>query len=241
MTRYHADAYFGPRVRTCSRNAIQPLHQLRLHVRRLLPRQRTLWGVGRIRRHSAAIERYGSSEYESLLGMGRGRTSIRRGCGRNGHRSFGNLRPRGRAPFETPYRAICTIHSLAPDFGIAACRLAVEECVDTGVSAPRATARHATSPWKPPAAASSSWSCSSAWIARARSAYQLTCHRSVTFWSKVNSPGLPARHFPLTLLFVHDVPVSEWATIRTPCRTWLACCSWSTIRFPSISFWRIGT
>ena len=91
MTRYHADAYFGPRVRTCSRNAIQPLHQLRLHVRRLLPRQRTLWGVGRIRRHSAAIERYGSSEYESLLGMGRGRSSIRRRCGRKGHTSFGNL------------------------------------------------------------------------------------------------------------------------------------------------------
>ena len=54
-------------------------------------------GVGRIRRHSAAIERYGSSEYESLLGRGRGRTSIRRRCERRGHRSFGNLRPRGRS------------------------------------------------------------------------------------------------------------------------------------------------
>ena len=159
-------------------------------------------GVERIQGRSAAIKRHDSSESD-IVGRARGRSSIRWECGRNGHRSFGNLRPRGRAPSETPYRANGTVHSLASDFGIAAaCRPAVEECVGTGVSAQRASARHATSPWKPPAAASSSWSCSSAWIARARSAYLLTCHRSVTFWGKVNSPGLPARHFPLT--FMHN-------------------------------------
>ena len=29
------------------------------------------------------------------------------------------MRARGRAPFETPYRAICTIHFLGPDLGVA--------------------------------------------------------------------------------------------------------------------------
>ena len=38
-----------------------------------------------------------------------------------------------RAPSETPYRATGPIHFLAQCFG-AACRLAVEEIVDTGVS-----------------------------------------------------------------------------------------------------------
>ena len=54
------------------------------------------------------------------------------GFRRKGHRSFRIFGPRGWAPSETPCRAAGTIHFLAPDFG--ACRLAVEECVDTGVS-----------------------------------------------------------------------------------------------------------
>src|ERR1019366_7880467 len=92
-------------------------------------------GVERIRRHSAAIERYGSSEYESLLGRARGRSCDLSGFRRKGHRSYGNFRPRGRAPSETPYRATGTIHFFAPDFAAAAARgLVVEEFVDTGVS-----------------------------------------------------------------------------------------------------------
>ena len=92
-------------------------------------------GAERIQGRSAAIDRYGSSEYESLLGRGRGRPSIRLRCERNRHRSFGNLRPRGRAPSETPHRATGPIHFFAPDFAAAAARgLVVEEFVDTGVS-----------------------------------------------------------------------------------------------------------
>src|SRR5664280_298125 len=53
-------------------------------------------GVGRIQRLSATIEHYCSSEYESL-GKGKGRSFCLRGLRRNGRRSFGDLRPRGRS------------------------------------------------------------------------------------------------------------------------------------------------
>src|ERR1019366_4888931 len=58
-------------------------------------------GLERIQRR-AAIEIYASSEYESLLARGRGRSAIRFGRGRKGRGSFGNLGARGRAPTESP-------------------------------------------------------------------------------------------------------------------------------------------
>src|ERR1035441_6390607 len=113
------------------------------------------------------IECYGIREYKSFLERARGRSSDLGGFRRNGYRSFGVLGPRGTAPSETPYRATGPIHFLAPDFAAAAARrLVVEESVNTGVSAPRATARRATGSRKPPAA-SSIWAWCSAWTAGA--------------------------------------------------------------------------
>src|ERR1035441_2728551 len=66
------------------------------------------------------IECYGIREYKSFLERARGRSSDLSGFRRNGHRSYGNFRPRGMAPSETPYRATGTIHFLAPSFGVAA-------------------------------------------------------------------------------------------------------------------------
>src|ERR1017187_2192762 len=59
-------------------------------------------GVERIQRYHAAINLDGGSESDTEGGA-RGRSSIRWECGRNGHRSFRILWPRGRAPSETPY------------------------------------------------------------------------------------------------------------------------------------------
>src|ERR1019366_810576 len=80
LTWYPTTAHFHPRVRDLLL-ADSPATSLSPPAGRTLPRQRPLWVLERMRRHRAAIELYGSSEYESLLGRARGRTSIRRGCG----------------------------------------------------------------------------------------------------------------------------------------------------------------
>src|ERR1035441_5029030 len=55
-----------PLSATCPKPIARPANgPTRPLVRRPLPGQRPLWVLERMRRHSAAIERYGSSEYES--------------------------------------------------------------------------------------------------------------------------------------------------------------------------------
>ena len=105
LTWYPTNAHFPPRVRTYSRNGIQPLPQPALGS--VLPcRVSVRCGCGKApRAQQRPIERYGNIEYEPLLGSARGRSSIRYGCGRKGHRSFGNYRPRGKSKEPlVPYR-----------------------------------------------------------------------------------------------------------------------------------------
>ena len=104
---------------------------------------------------------------ESLWGRARGRSSDLSGFGRNGHRSFGDLRPRGRAPSETPYHATGTIHFLLyasaspPPAGLPS----RENSAIPASPAPSRPARRAPSCWKPPGCARSIWCWCSAWIA----------------------------------------------------------------------------
>src|ERR1035441_9473167 len=134
-TWYPTDAYFQPRVRTSSRRCLPLIDPPRAVVPcRVSVRCRCGKDVRALQR---PIECYGIREYKSFLERARGRSSDLSGFRRNGHRSYGNFRPRGRAPSETPYRATGTIHFFAPDFAAAAARgLVVEEFVDTG-SRPR--------------------------------------------------------------------------------------------------------
>jgi hypothetical protein len=117
-TWYPTDAYFQPRVRTSSRRCLPLIDPPRAVVPcRVSVRCRCGKDVRALQR---PIECYGIREYKSFLERARGRSSDLSGFRRNGHRSYGNFRPRGRAPSETPYRATGTIHFLAPSFGVAA-------------------------------------------------------------------------------------------------------------------------
>src|ERR1035441_7022122 len=102
------------------RRCLQPLINAPAGPSSSLPQQRPLWALkgsrGATRQSSATTAVITNHVWEGA----RGRSSDLSGFRRDGHRSYGNFRPRGMAPSETPYRATGTIHFLAPDFGVAA-------------------------------------------------------------------------------------------------------------------------
>src|ERR1035437_3914534 len=96
LTWYPTNAHFQPRVRAPLLAYASNHSSIHHRVRRPLPRQRPLWapkGTQSTVRQASAM----AAVSTNLLGRARGRSSDLSGFRRNGPRSFGDLRPRGRS------------------------------------------------------------------------------------------------------------------------------------------------